>query len=95
MKKKGCTSCGQCCVNPIININLPSEDVARFYQGFGIDVIKIGDVFQAKIYIGTVCKYLIKNPDGTAKCSIYEQRPQMCREYPKKDSELHDKCGYK
>jgi len=90
-----CNGCGQCCVNPIININLPSEDIAKFYQGFGIDIIKIDDIFQAKIYMGTVCKYLIKEQDGRTKCSIYDQRPEICRNYPLETSELHEGCGYK
>ncbi len=77
MDKWACIGCGQCCVGANISVCLP-EDEARFYSNFGVEVVKVGNEFKAKFRIGTVCKHF----DGR-RCEIYNQRPKVCRDYPR------------
>jgi len=88
-----CKRCGQCCVNPTVTINIASEDVAKFYQGFGIEVRRNGDKFMAVFYTGTVCRHLRRDEDNLCSCAIYEQRPEMCRNYPVSLADTHKGCG--
>ena len=68
-----CKRCGQCCVNPTITINVPTEDVARFYQHFGIEVSRNGDKFKATFHTGTVCRYLRRDENNLCSCAVYDQ----------------------
>jgi len=40
------------------------------------------------------CKYLKDNGDGTFSCTIYDQRPQGCREFPKTEEEKYPGCTF-
>lgn len=42
------------------------------------------------------CKYLSFDKDGLAICSIYETRPNRCRDFPPKPdvTHKHPECGY-
>ncbi len=90
-KREGeCVKCGQCCRNPSVSVVLP-EDQARFYSYFGIEVSKIEDKFKGRFSVGTVCRHF--TPDHV--CNIYENRPDICKNYPLKGNILHGTCGYK
>lgn len=42
---------------------------------------------------GSACKHL-RVVRGVITCSIYEARPQMCRDYPVDKSDLLEGCGF-
>ncbi len=88
-RKGECVRCGECCTNPTISVNLP-EDLAAFYSYFGIEVAKINDKFKGKFRVGTVCRHY-----SVGSCDIYEQRPQICKDYPGENVGLYKSCGYK
>ena len=76
--KLSCVDCFKCCVN----VYLPfyaDDDEKRWLEYHGIEVIKndIGTF----IKINNKCSKL---KDG--KCSIYEERPNVCRKYNCEDN---------
>ena len=89
-----CVRCGGCCVNPSVSVEL-TEDLAHFYSNFGVEVFKIGEKFKGRFRLGTICKHFTRLEDGKGSCDIYENRPNICKTYPLKDSGLHRDCGYK
>ncbi len=91
--KGECNSCGQCCINPTIAVEV-NEDLATFYSYFGLEVGTVGDKFKVRFRTGTVCRHLIQQDKNTMICGIYEDRPQICREYPYENSALPRQCGY-
>lgn len=94
-----CERCpGYCCSYP--NIPVTRGDLRRLARRFGISIEKAEARFtkngqepgvrvlrhrKDEIY-GTVCHLL---DDETRRCTVYEVRPKMCREYPGSK-----RCGY-
>ena len=89
-----CVRCGKCCTDPTISIEIKNEDLARFYAGFGIEVSIVGDKFKARFHTGTVCRLFSRDKDGKGSCDIYDDRPQICRDYPPGGVGKHLGCGY-
>ena len=90
-----CNKCGNCC-REIRSDGLKNEKELKFmqfifphYKRFFIT----GRDENNNIILS--CKYL--TPDG--KCSVYDKRPKLCRDYPKKSISLNlampNDCGYK
>ena len=86
---KACQSCTRCCRYFCFEIDEPDtfeefEDIKWFLCHEGISVhIDEGDWF---ISIDNKCKML--RADNT--CSIYENRPIICRKYPPDNCDLSD-----
>lgn len=76
-----CSRCGECCG---FTVTLTRDDVERLRKaGHDIDDCVIG-----KIGLRTlrrekgVCVFLEFDEDGVARCSIHEDRPDLCRRFP-------------
>ncbi len=90
-----CNKCGNCC-REIRAEGLRNEKELKFmqlifphYKRFFIT----GKDENNNIILS--CKYLNNN----GECSVYDNRPKLCRDYPKKSISLNlampDGCGYK
>ncbi len=69
-----CTKCkGQCCQN----LAIPREEFDFLSSKYGKPAPeKYEDFGVAYIYLKGRCAFL-----GENKCSVYEDRPQLCRDY--------------
>ncbi len=82
MKEKTCDGCGaKCCRYVITEIDCPEdlgdfENIKWFVCHENVSVYVEEDGTWNLEFI-TKCKYL----DENSKCSIYEKRPQICREF--------------
>ncbi len=92
-----CSKCpAYCCSYDQIHVG--QRDINRLAKRFGIDPdvarerftkIADGDVVlrhRKDTIFGTVCMFL---DTSTRRCTVYEARPAVCREYPD-----HPICGY-
>jgi Fe-S-cluster containining protein len=68
-----CSSCGKCCSNIFIPF-LANEDEKRWIEYHSMEVIE--NEIGTFIKINNPCSKLKDN-----KCSIYEDRPKVCRGY--------------
>lgn len=89
-KPIACAGCGGCC--RYIIIDLPYEprseksfdEIIWFLYHDNIKVLKEGRRWS--LMVMTQCK----NLDDTIKCRIYNERPDICRDYPPpEDNECH------
>jgi Fe-S-cluster containining protein len=92
-----CTKCGKCCLADM-NAYVTPDDLQRWKRENRHDILHImenehaiwaGDHFISSIdgrYLHG-CPFL-KWEGGLYACSIYETRPQMCRDYQPGSSEL-------
>lgn len=89
-----CLQCGKCCSSylHLIGDKLPSEDMRQLLEWRGIKLRLIDDLWFAND-TNARCKHL--NKDNT--CAIYDERPQICKDYPKDWSKslLTKGCGFK
>ena len=74
-----CLKCGKCCRF----VALPfggkiTPDVVRWHNAHGIKVVQKEELgmFHGKVLIPLECKHF---KDG--RCGIYEERPQVCRDF--------------
>jgi Fe-S-cluster containining protein len=82
-----CLLCGDCCrYLSIIEPTPWSEKIAIYYETRGCVV----DREQEKVMIPLQCPHLRKDNI----CDIYEQRPEICREFPRRNSLIFEHCGY-
>ena len=94
MDSKGCISCGQCCTTAQLSV-IVTEDLAHYYSNFGVETFKDKEGnFVCRFRVPTICRHLSRDVNGKSSCDIYENRPQICRDYPMKNSNLHKGCGY-
>lgn len=93
-----CTRCvpSWCCAYPLIAVT--SKDIKRLAKGFGMTEEEVKSKHLRRVkdekqwhlrqrqneYRGKICKFYIDN-----KCSVYEHRPDVCREFPYKE-----RCHY-
>lgn len=88
-KLKTCDGCeGQCCCYVAIEIDTPEtlkdfEDI-KWYVSHEHVLVYIEEDGTWNIQFDTPCKYL----DKENKCTNYEKRPKICREYE------HDECPF-
>ncbi len=76
MKKEKCKKCGKCCRYMAFWLSKkPSKDIIRWVNLHkGAKVIKEGKYWTYRFYLK--CSKLKNN-----RCSIYKQRPDLCKEY--------------
>lgn len=80
--KIDCTQCGNCC--RAYMISLDSEDVKRLSAHINIDSDKFSKTYletsqeeSMQVFNKIPCHFLQEN-----KCTVYEGRPQDCRDFP-------------
>lgn len=94
-----CTKCPAFCCSIYERVEVKPRDLQRLARHFGLSVAaaerrftkRYGDkerVLRRQVdpLLGRTCKFLNLETRG---CTIYEARPQVCREYPGRKS-----CGY-
>lgn len=91
--KKECENCNMCCKHVIFELQKPAnkedyDEIIWFLSHKGIKVY-IDEEGGWNAEARNECKYL---KDG--KCSIYNERPQICRDYDPEDCELHGEGEY-
>ena len=93
-----CLKCpGYCCSYPVIA--LKKKDVERLAKHFGLSVAKAEAKFtrsehgykrimkrQKDEHFGKICQFF---DTEARRCTVYEARPAICREFP-----AEKKCGY-
>ncbi len=91
MVKKTCENCeGECCKYVAVEIDTPEtlkdfEDIKWFVMHKNVNVfIDEDDVWHVEFL--TPCEFLDKN----GRCSIYEKRPQICRDYDQEECPFHN-----
>jgi len=69
-----CENCSKCCDN--INLPIPkvSEDIKRWIELHYLKIVEIDGIDYVKID-NKCCKLI------AGECSIYETRPDVCRQY--------------
>lgn len=91
---KPCTRCGKCCTNKnyMGTLSATEEDVQRWTKEKRWDILQYVDVmtpgFGGDLWIPESGEELLRCPFvrkdrnlPTYKCTIYETRPQVCRDY--------------
>jgi Fe-S-cluster containining protein len=73
-KKDSCGDCHSCCEFFLITLTDVPDDAIAFFRTWGVIVESQGTSSLLKIY--SPCRYF--TGEG---CSIYEHRPQYCRDY--------------
>ena len=75
-----CLDCGNCCKT--FNINLTKSDCKRISTFLGKDIFETIDIIETaddELMIEAIpCPFL----GADNACSIYEVRPEVCRDYP-------------
>ncbi|WP_158638330.1 YkgJ family cysteine cluster protein [Panacibacter ginsenosidivorans] len=81
-EKVDCTKCGNCCRSLMINVN--DADAARLSAHLQIDKEDFYNCYVERSSQGSLavmntipCHFLDEN-----KCTVYEARPNECREFP-------------
>lgn len=88
----GCKRCGNCCVTAEITLDptLTPEEAFFALKRTGGSMIWRDNLGNLKLLIGR-CPHLSK--DGFS-CLIYNERPGVCREYPKTPGVAVPGCRY-
>lgn len=93
MEKNGCENCNQCCKHVVVEIDTPKNkddynEILWFlcHENMWVYVDEDSDW---NLEIKSPCKYLKDN-----RCSIYEERPETCRDYTAEECELHGEGEY-
>jgi len=87
-----CNKCGACCKQHLQLLGTrPDDGMILLLELRGGKVFKLRNEWWLELPVR--CSKL--NPDNT--CSIYESRPNTCREYPKfvANELLPDECSFK
>ncbi len=94
-KAISCAECGECCegVDVGIVLNKPEEELLRASG----TILEHDELFEAlymdseedaKAFLfGSPCGYHCRDEHGSSTCSVYEQRPQACRDFEFKGEE--------
>lgn len=89
-KSELCLACGKCCMEMTFSggeVDDAARDEIRWmeFHGLKVEYLEVGDRVEYYFTIPKRCNALedVKTEDGQTQyvCSIYETRPQMCRDY--------------
>lgn len=98
MFKGACLRCGRCCrsFNRVIGNIKPSLEDIRVFQMRGIELKQVNGIWWA-FDNNAPCEHLIFIGKDKCECAIYEDRPEVCKSYPKgwPNDSLKDGCGFK
>jgi uncharacterized protein len=93
-----CSKCPAYCCSIYERVQVNKRDIKRLAKHFNVDVARAIERFtttydgerilrrKADPIFGKACKFL--NPE-TRKCTIYDARPEVCREFP-----ARARCAY-
>lgn len=100
LEKKSCSRCGNCCreIFFLIDKAYTEEglDHLQWARHHGLKIAYREDPNGRKLWgveLDAPCKHLKEAENGKTSCQIYENRPQMCRNYTGKNE--FPECGYK
>ena len=95
MKYK-CNQCGNCCRGIRLDFELDSELKKHFVEISEEEAIKLHPVLKLFSIPESKYKYYNCNKLIDNKCSIHENKPQICKDYPSMDGHsIKDiDCGY-
>ena len=91
--KGSCVQCGQCCHNPHFRFSL-TPDQEDWVEGYGIPVKSDGDIRFIDFMWSGRCNHL-QEKDGKFFCDRNDTKPQVCRDYPHKNTVLKEGCGFR
>jgi Fe-S-cluster containining protein len=81
-----CFRCGLCCTDYLVKLS--SRDIAVLVRGLGIPRAEVLRKYVKKTPVGPVmrqngreCVFLGRDERGASSCSVYEFRPEVCRNY--------------
>ncbi len=81
-----CFRCGLCCTDYLVKLS--SRDIALLSRGLGISKAELMRKYAKKTPVGPVmrqngreCVFLRREEGGASSCSVYESRPEVCRNY--------------
>tara|TARA_Y100000310_G_C20682123_1_gene816608 strand:- start:1216 stop:1575 length:360 start_codon:yes stop_codon:yes gene_type:complete len=93
-----CTKCGECC-RPRVKVS--SEDISRIKE-LGLkeeEFVDFDEKINSKILLqkNNLCMFLKKGErdekgEDTFVCSIYDHRPEVCKQYPFIGNEKLEDC---
>lgn len=88
----GCKRCGNCCTIGEISVDpsLTLKEIEFVVRRVGGSTFYPDPVGHLKVVLGR-CPYLAK--DGCT-CLIYENRPEICKEYPEEPAKIVPGCRY-
>ena len=98
---KACTRCGKCCTNPSFqgNLSATEEDHDRWVAERRWDILKWCDPYNLDLWVREDgyekerCPFVRKDPGKpTYRCTIYNTRPQVCRDYVAFSGDVNDIC---
>ena len=81
-----CTTCANCCRT--LQIVVDNKDIARLSKQLGLSVRAFAERYvgeaedRTKHFVTTPCPFL----GADNRCTVYEDRPQACRDYPYLDA---------
>lgn len=80
---RSCTQCGRCCTNAdfMERIGISAPDMERWRRENRTDILAQVSELSGWREPGA-CPFLVATNNGRFGCSIYETRPETCREYP-------------
>ncbi len=92
-----CKSSGQCCHSiDIYNEGLPITNLSDWR--FFLQQFPLYQSFKPTVFNGKIQAFNCSNLDANNRCLDYDNRPRMCRDYPKSffltHGRIHDGCGY-
>lgn len=102
MARFACTRCGKCCIS--LGRHIRIERSLSAVQHYVRNAIS-GDLVPVtvhpdhrELYSGgdgdaAWCPFLRKDPEGVAVCTIYETRPQICRDFRCRTMVIYDREG--
>lgn len=81
-----CFRCGLCCTDYLVKLS--NRDIALLARGLGISKAELLRKYVKKTPVGPVmrqngreCVFLRRDEGGASSCSVYEFRPEVCRNY--------------
>ncbi len=81
-----CFRCGLCCTDYLVKLS--NRDIALLARGLGISRAELLRKYVKKTPVGPVmrqngreCVFLRRDELGASICSVYEFRPEVCRNY--------------
>jgi Fe-S-cluster containining protein len=78
-----CAGCGRCCEELCDKVTMyiapeDLDDIIRYYKGLRMKLYR----YKGDQYYGLLVRKCTHLDPKTKKCTIYENRPKPCREYP-------------
>jgi Fe-S-cluster containining protein len=75
-----CLQCGACCFSKLATyVRVTGDDHARLGEHAEHVTVFVGNRCFMRM-TGEHCAALVIEPSGQFRCSVYEQRPEVCRE---------------